>query len=87
MCAVGCIIAELWGRKPLFPGKDFLHTLNLIVKVVGTPSESDIASFSSEKAKNYLKSIPYTPQTNIASLFPSADPLAVDLIARFLVFK
>jgi hypothetical protein len=33
--SVGCIMAELLGRKPLFPGKDYVHQLNLITKVCG----------------------------------------------------
>jgi serine/threonine protein kinase len=31
--SVGCIFAELLGRKPLFPGKDYIHQLNLITDV------------------------------------------------------
>lgn len=26
-------MAELLGRKPIFPGKDYVHQLNLITKV------------------------------------------------------
>ena len=37
--SVGCIFAELLGRKPLFPGKDYVHQLNLITRVIGSPSE------------------------------------------------
>ncbi len=37
--SVGCIFAEMLGRKPLFPGNDFIHQLNLINEVVGTPLE------------------------------------------------
>lgn len=33
--SVGCILAELIGRRPLFPGKDYVHQLNLITKVGG----------------------------------------------------
>eukprot|EP00877_Chromochloris_zofingiensis_P006799 jgi/Chrzof1/2372/Cz11g12200.t1_MAPK4 len=32
--SVGCILAELLGRKPLFPGKDYIHQLNLITKAL-----------------------------------------------------
>jgi serine/threonine protein kinase len=35
--SVGCIFAELLGRKPLFPGKDYVHQLNLITKVTLLP--------------------------------------------------
>ena len=36
---MGCIFAELLGRKPLFPGDDYIHQLQLISEVLGTPSE------------------------------------------------
>lgn len=37
--SVGCIFAELLGRKPLFPGKDYVHQLNLITRVSGGPAQ------------------------------------------------
>merc|ERR1711934_1002001 len=40
--SVGCIFAELLGRKPLFPGKDYVHQLNLITRVLGSPDPSDL---------------------------------------------
>jgi len=54
----GCIFAELLGRKPLFPGRDYVHQLNLITRVLGTPSDEDLAFVDSEKAKGYLKAMP-----------------------------
>lgn len=36
--AVGCILAELYGRRPLFMGKHQAHQLHEILKVLGTPS-------------------------------------------------
>jgi serine/threonine protein kinase len=33
MWSVGCILAELIGRKALFPGNDHMHQLNLITQV------------------------------------------------------
>lgn len=39
MWSVGCIFAELLGRKPLFPGKNFMHQLCLIFEVIGTPAK------------------------------------------------
>ena len=49
--SVGCIFAELLGRRPLFPGKDYIHQLNLITDVIGTPDEDDVDSVESEKAR------------------------------------
>lgn len=33
--AVGCILAELLNQKPLFPGRDYGHQLDLILNVIG----------------------------------------------------
>jgi hypothetical protein len=35
--SAGCIFGELLGRKPLFPGKNFVHQLNLIFNAIGAP--------------------------------------------------
>lgn len=39
--AVGCILAELFRREPLFPGTSDLDTLDKIINVLGTPSEKN----------------------------------------------
>ena len=31
----GCILAELLGRKPIFPGEDYIHQLQCIVEILG----------------------------------------------------
>jgi serine/threonine protein kinase len=36
MWAVGCILAEMLMGRPLFPGRDYNHQLNLILDVIGT---------------------------------------------------
>lgn len=33
--AVGCILAELINGRPLFPGRDYGHQLDLILDVIG----------------------------------------------------
>ena len=33
LITLGCVMAELLGRKPLFPGSDYLDQMNLILKV------------------------------------------------------
>lgn len=38
MWAVGCILAELYGRKPLMPGKDSIHQFHEMVKYLGAPA-------------------------------------------------
>ncbi|KAB0405026.1 hypothetical protein E2I00_013558, partial [Balaenoptera physalus] len=40
MWAVGCILAELLAHKPLLPGTSEIHQVDLIVQLLGTPSEN-----------------------------------------------
>ena len=48
--SVGCIFAELLGRKPLFPGDDYIHQLQIISDVIGTASDEDLKFVTSEKS-------------------------------------
>ena len=59
--AVGCIFAEMLGRKPLLPGKDFIHQLNLVCRAVGSPGPDDVTAVQSERARHYLASMPHFP--------------------------
>ncbi len=83
----GCILAELLGRKPLFPGKDYVHQLNLITKVIGTPDEQDLYFVTSDKARRYLRQLPYSKPMDFKRLYPEANPLACDLIEKMLIFN
>ena len=38
--AVGCILAELLTGRPLFPGRDYSHQLDLILDVIGENAAS-----------------------------------------------
>jgi mitogen-activated protein kinase 1/3 len=48
--SAGCILAELHGREPIFPGDDYLDQMNLIFSVLGTPSDSDMKMITNSKA-------------------------------------
>jgi serine/threonine protein kinase len=50
--SVGCIFAEILGRRPLFPGKDYLHQLHLILDVLGTPSYEDTEFIASSRVSH-----------------------------------
>lgn len=83
MWAVGCILAELLGRKPLFPGRDSFHQMSLIVSVLGTPSPNES---SSKKSRSYVASLPKKVKIPFTKLFPKASPLACDLLEKLLQF-
>mmetsp|Transcript_22601 Transcript_22601/g.45367 ORF Transcript_22601/g.45367 Transcript_22601/m.45367 type:complete len:427 (-) Transcript_22601:507-1787(-) len=86
MWSVGCILAEMLGLQAIFPGTDTLMQLRLVIGGVGVPS--DLSFISNPKAIEYIKAIsqsqPAPPP--LASRFPGASPLALDLLQRLLVF-
>ncbi|KAI5684155.1 hypothetical protein M9H77_05383 [Catharanthus roseus] len=84
--SVGCIFAEILGRKPIFPGTECLSQLKLIISVLGSQPEADLAFIDNPKAKRFIASLPFTRGTHLASLYPQADLLAIDLLRRMLVF-
>jgi serine/threonine protein kinase len=86
MWSVGCIIAEICSRKPLFPGHDYMHQLHLIIDTLGSPSYEDTEYILSDKAKAYIRSLPFTPKVPFAKMFPKAPPLALDLMGKLLTF-
>jgi mitogen-activated protein kinase 1/3 len=53
--SVGCILAEMLNNRPLFPGKHYLDQLNLILAIVGSPSQEDLQCIINEKVKNRTK--------------------------------
>lgn len=47
--SAGCIFAEMLRRKPLLPGKNTQHQLNLIVEHLGFPDSETIARRAFER--------------------------------------
>jgi serine/threonine protein kinase len=53
--ATGCILAELLGREPLFPGDDYIDQMKLIFRTLGTPSKEDMAFVTNENAYHFIQ--------------------------------
>ena len=82
--SVGCIFAELMGRKPWLPGDDYINQLKLISQKLGKPSDADLAFVTSDKARSFMQRLPHTQRQNLAQYFPTASPAAIDLLTRML---
>ncbi|XP_059632579.1 mitogen-activated protein kinase 15 isoform X1 [Cornus florida] len=85
--SIGCIFAELLTGKPLFPGKNVVHQLDLMTELLGTPSPEAIARIRNEKARRYLSSMRKKKPIPLTQKFPNADPLALRLLERMLAFE
>ncbi|KAE9285520.1 hypothetical protein PF008_g26895 [Phytophthora fragariae] len=74
MWSVGCIFAEILGRKALFPGKNFLHQLTLIFDVIGAPPPEATTRIQSSQAQRFLRSLGQKPKVP----FPKPpDPVVI----------
>ncbi|CAI8590754.1 unnamed protein product [Vicia faba] len=85
--SIGCIFAELLTGKPLFPGKNVVHQLDIMTDFLGTPSPEAIARVRNEKARRYLSSMRKKKPVPFAHKFPNTDPLALRLLERMLAFE
>ncbi|KAJ0258404.1 Mitogen-activated protein kinase 20 [Hirschfeldia incana] len=84
--SIGCIFAEVLMGKPLFPGKNVVHQLDLMTDLLGTPSLDTISRVRNEKARRYLTSMRKKPPIPFTQKFPNADPLSLKLLERLLAF-
>ncbi|CAA0808667.1 Mitogen-activated protein kinase 20 [Striga hermonthica] len=86
MWSIGCIFAEVLTGKPLFPGKNVVHQLDLITDLLGTPSMDTISRVRNEKARRYLTSMRKKQPIPFSQKFTNADPLALRLMEKLLAF-
>jgi len=84
--AVGCILAELLTGRPLFPGRDYSHQLDLILDVIGTPSLDEFYAITSRRSRDYIRALPIRKRRPFASLFPHASKEAIDFLSKTLTF-
>lgn len=63
------------------------HQLTLILGVLGTPTLEDFYAIGSQRSRDYLRALPYQVKKPLQSLYPNANPLAIDLLERCLAFN
>lgn len=74
------------GGRPFFKGRDYVDQLNQILHILGTPSEETLARIGSPRAREYVRNLPFMPKKTFPSLFPQANPDALDLLDKMLAF-
>ncbi|KAL8161270.1 hypothetical protein V2J09_012759 [Rumex salicifolius] len=84
--SIGCIFAEVLTRKPLFPGKNVVHQLDIMTDFLGTPSADCLSKIRNEKARRYLSNMKKKPPVPFSQKFPNVDPQALRLLERLLSF-
>lgn len=83
--SIGCILAELLLRRPLFPGKHNYDQLEKIFSILGTPSKEHTDKIQNEKYRNYIRNLAVSERKSFDDLFPNANPQAINLLEKMLV--
>ncbi|XP_052142655.1 mitogen-activated protein kinase 13 isoform X2 [Oryza glaberrima] len=84
--SIGCIFAEILTGRPLFPGRNVVHQLDLITDLLGTPSSETLSRIRNENARGYLTGMQRKHPIPFSHKFHNADPLALRLLERLLAF-
>jgi mitogen-activated protein kinase 1/3 len=87
--SLGCILAELYRRKPLAAGTDFQHQLRLLTTILGSPTEEELKSFvTSQSALSYMQKLPCQPKGNWTNILKTSAPdEAIDLLNKMLTWS
>jgi serine/threonine protein kinase len=87
MWSCGCILGEMLGRMPMFPGKNFIHQLTLIFDMIGSPHPSEIRHIQNPQACKFLETQMLKNRVSFASVYPAADREALNVMDSLLVFR
>jgi len=86
--SVGCIMAELYNRKPLFRGEDYSDQLRAIFKVLGTPSTEDVeACITDQDSLRFIHKFGVREAKSWEEIVPNASPQVREVIAGLLEFN
>ncbi|XP_049877737.1 cyclin-dependent kinase 20-like isoform X1 [Pectinophora gossypiella] len=83
--SVGCIIAEMITKQPLFSGESDIEQLAIVLRHLGTPTEETWPGHS--ELPDYHKiSFPESAPTPWPELLPGVEPDAIHLVKSFIMY-
>jgi mitogen-activated protein kinase 15 len=87
MWSLGCVVGEMFQRKPIFPGTCSLMQLSLIVHLTGRPPDVDLSGINSKHVVQILEGLGNSKQGQISDIVPNGSGDAQDLIHLCLQFN
>jgi serine/threonine protein kinase len=63
------------------------HQLSIILDILGTPTLDDFYAITSSRSREYIRALPFRKKKPFSTLFPKANPQAVDLLEKLLTFS
>ena len=83
--SAGCIMAEMYTGRPLFPGTTNEDQLQRIFRLMGTPSELSWPGIS--QFPEYKPNFHVFATQDLRQILPQIDPLGLDLLSRMLQLR
>lgn len=83
--SAGCIMAEMYTGRPLFPGTTNEDQLQKIFRLMGTPSERTWPGIS--QLPEYKANFPSYATQALHILLPQVDQLGIDLLQKLLQLR
>ncbi|RMZ82129.1 hypothetical protein DV737_g2199, partial [Chaetothyriales sp. CBS 132003] len=83
--SAGCIMAEMYTGRPLFPGTTNEDQLQKIFRLMGTPSERTWPGIS--QLPDYKPTFPNYATQSLHILLPQIDQLGIDLLGKLLQLR
>ena len=83
--SAGCIMAEMYTGRPLFPGTTNEDQLQKIFRLMGTPSERSWPGIS--QFPEYKSNFPIYATQDLRLILPSVDVVALDILNRMLQLR
>eukprot|EP00441_Pelagodinium_beii_P021837 CAMPEP_0197664388 /NCGR_PEP_ID=MMETSP1338-20131121/58606_1 /TAXON_ID=43686 ORGANISM="Pelagodinium beii, Strain RCC1491" /NCGR_SAMPLE_ID=MMETSP1338 /ASSEMBLY_ACC=CAM_ASM_000754 /LENGTH=370 /DNA_ID=CAMNT_0043243015 /DNA_START=182 /DNA_END=1294 /DNA_ORIENTATION=- len=82
--SIGCILAELQTRKPLFPGHSTQNQLDQIIELLGSPQAQELMKIPNDKCRKFIKSLPSNAGKDFAEAFCDATEEAQEVMRSML---
>lgn len=76
--SVGCILAELANKAPLFTGDSEIDQIFRIFRVLGTPTEKEWAGL--KNCKKFQPIYPHYDRKRMTTVVPHLEELGIDLL-------
>jgi serine/threonine protein kinase len=83
--SAGCIMAEMYTGRPLFPGTTNEDQLTRIFRIMGTPTERTWAGIT--QLPEYKPTFSLYATQDLRQILPQIDPTGIDLLQRMLQLR
>lgn len=82
--SLGCIMAELIQRRPLFPGKNYEDQITHIIHFLGKPEITKLNFINNKRAKKFVTGLPHSNPRCMESYFSGSDNMGLCVLRKLL---